>query len=247
MNYLPKWLVWIGSIVVLFLLLFITLNQAQIFNSSIKNVDEKHTITVTAEGKVTAVPDLAVISASVFTTASSANDARNQNDAKMNKVQAFLKSQGIADADITTSSYNLSPTYDYTNGKSVLTGYTATQTLTIKVRDLTKVGDIADGLTQNGINNIQDISYTFDNPDNFREQAREQALMKAAQNAAKLATAAGVSLGKLVTFSENNVGTPVPYPLGVGFGGAAKSEVVPTLQPGTQDITADVTVTYELK
>lgn len=250
---LPKWFVQTFLVLVTGLVAVLFIGQVVNLASKAKGLDEKHTINITAEGKVTAAPDLATINASVVTDGDTAVSAQSDNTKKMDKVIAFVKSQGVKPEDIKTLDYNVYPKYDYSNGRNNLSGYTASQTLNIKLHDLTLVGKLLDGLTQNGINQIQNVSYSFEEPDNLRQQAREQALANAKEKAQRLANAAGVRLGKLVSFSENAYYPgPIPYAtlskdMAAGMGGGGVASAPSQIEPGVQDITAEVNVTFELK
>jgi len=252
MDKIPSWMLKIIAILCAVLLLVLIIDLGYSIRSKYTTVDDKHVVTISAQGKVTAAPDLLIVNTSVVTNASSASDAQNQNTAKMNKVIDFVKTKGVDSKDIETAGYNIYPNYDYKSGTQSVVGYTASQTLSIKVRDLNSVGALLDGVVQNGANQIQSAEYTFSDPDALREQAREQALTSARQKAEKLAAAAGAKLGTLVTFTEeqNNFPTPIPYALNspaLAAGGAPNSLPVTQLEPGTQDITEQVTVTYSLK
>jgi uncharacterized protein YggE len=248
MQNIPKWLVQTISGLLAVLLLVLTVNQLYTVKNKSSEVNGQHTITITAEGKVPSVPDLVTVSAGVQNEGDTAPKAQSVNSTKINKAIEFLKKQyGIKDEDIRTQDYSIYPKYDYIGGKSIVNGYTANQTLVVKIHDIAKVGDVLSGLTENDINQIQNVAYSFDNPDNLKEQAREMALTNAKEKAENLAKAAGVKLGKLVSFSEstNTPGGPVPYAMaqnsGMGGGGS------PQLQPGSQDVVANVSVTYEIK
>ena len=247
MQNIPKWLVQTIAGVLAILLIVVTISQVYTVHSKSTAVST-HTITISAEGKVTAQPDLVTVSAGVTNDADTAAQAQSDNASKMNKAIDFIKNNiGVKAEDISTSNYSIYPKYDYINGKAVASGYTANQTLVVKLHDLSKISNLLAGLTTNDINQIQNVAYTFDNPDNFREQAREQALANAKDKAQNLAKAAGVKLGSLVSFDENSSGGG-PIPLysaakdGMGGGGNA-----PQVEPGTQDIIADISVTYEIK
>jgi uncharacterized protein len=127
-------------------------------------------------------------------------------------------------------------------------GYTLTQTVLVKVRDLEKVPAIVGGLPSRGINQIEQISFDIDDHDRYLNDARAEAFRKARAKADAMAKANGVRVRKVVTFSENTGGFPIPYlraeALGGGgdFGGAP-----PQIEPGTQDVTVQVSVTYEIR
>jgi uncharacterized protein YggE len=227
--------------------LLIVLIVSQVYNvqSKTKEVNDKHIITISAEGKVIAKPDLVTVSAGVQTNGDTAVNAQADNTKKMNAVISYIKNKvGIKDEDVSTQNYSIYQ--NYLNGSSTPSGYVVNQTLVIKLHDLNKASDLLAGLTQNGINQVQSVDYSINDPDNVREQAREMALSNAKDKASKLANAAGVKLGQLVSFSENtNPGGPIIYDAkasGMGGGGAS-----PQLEPGTQEVTADISVTYEIK
>jgi uncharacterized protein YggE len=212
------------------------------------------TITVTAEGKTTVSPDLAEISFSVLSQGQDPQALSTNNNDKMNAVLQFVKAQGIDDKDMTTTNYDLSPNYQYDKNtqRNFITGYTLTQTVQVKVRDLNKVATVLGGLAPLGVNQIGGVNFTFDDPEKFLAVARADAFVKVEAKAKEMATSAGVSLGSIVTVAENNY-VPGPSPLymsansAAGLGGAEAAISVPTIQPGTQDVTDDVSITYELR
>ena len=208
--------------------------------------DTARTITISAEGKVTVTPDVARISFSVVTDGQTADEVQQKNSEAMNKVIGFVKSSGVADDDIKTVGYNLYPRYDYIEGRQVSAGYSLTQTLQVKIRDLKKVGDVLAGTVARGANQVTNIEYFVDDPDNFRAEARAKAFDKAEAKAKELTKLADVRLGKVVTFSESFNGTvPVfyekAYAMGIGGGSA------PDTEAGSQEITVNVNVVFEIK
>ncbi len=254
MQNIPKWLVQAIAGLVAIMLLVVIIDRASAISNARRSVANQNTITISAEGKVNAVPDLATINASVITKGSTAEKAQTDSTKKMEGVMKYIQDQGVDKKDIQTSGYNVYPEYDYNQPGQVITGYVANQTVTVKVRDNALVGKLLGGLTANGVNQIMGVSYSFDDPDDLKQQAREEALKNAREKAQKLADAAGVRLGKLVSFSENSVsGGPIPYPMfdkgvnmdvGMGMGGSVPAMAV---EPGTQDLIAQVSVIYEIK
>lgn len=206
------------------------------------------TLTVTAEGKTTATPDLAEIDFSVVTQGKNPAELSDNNNSKMNAVLQFVESQGIATSDIKTTSYNLAPVYqwDKNTQRNYITGYTLTQTVETKVRDLSKVASVLGGLAPLGVNQIGNVNFTFANDETVLAAARKDAFAKAIEKAKSMAADAGVSLGPVVSVAENHY-IPGPQPVyaaaatAVGLGGG----VSPSIQPGTQEITDTVTIVYE--
>ena len=208
-----------------------------------------NTITITGEGKATAAPDTAQISVSVVTDGATADEVQQKNAKITNSVIDYLKSNGVESGDIKTIQYSLYPRYDYINGKQSLAGFSLTQTMDIKIRDLQKVGELITGTVARGANQITSISYFIDDPETFKAQARAQAFDKAKEKAKEVSKLAGVRLGDVVTFSESINGYPIPmyekaYSLG-GYGGGGG--ISPDTQAGSQDIIINVSVVFEIK
>ena len=250
MKGIPSWLLSLFGFLATLLLILVIISQAYALSAHVQGTNTtQHTITITATGKVTAAPDLAELSASVQTQASSAQSAQLQNTTQMNAVIAVIKKDGIASADIQTSDYSINPAYNFNSGLQKITGYTANQTITVNIHDLSLVGKVLTDVTAQGANEVGDVNYTFNNIDDFREQAREQALASAHDKAEKLASAAGAKLGKLVSFSDEDTPTSIVYPMAAGaVSGNTMAEPAaqptPQTQPGTQDITENVSVIY---
>lgn len=227
-------------------------------------VQAANTINISGHGEIFATPDIATFTYSVVADKPTVADAQAAATAASNAITGYLKSAGIADADIQTSGYSVYPQYDYQNavcpqvapsggttvycppGKQVLKGYEASQSTTVKVRDLGKAGDLLTGVGQKGATNISGLNFTFDNPDAPQDQARSKAIADAKSKAQELAKELGVSLVRVVSFQESSGGYPRPmvYEAAAGKGGAASA---PEISPGTNTVTDDVTVTYEIR
>ncbi len=216
------------------------------------SVPPARTITVTAEGKTTATPDLAEVTFSVVSQGQNPQTLTSNNTDKMNAVLQFIASQNIATSDIATTGYDLEPTYNYDKNtqRNFISGYTLTQTVTLKIHDLTNVATVLGGLAPLGVNQIGGVDFTFNHPNTFVAIARTDALNKAEVKAQQMASQAGASLGEVVNLSENSY-VPRPYPIynTVVTSGMAIPQTVstPNIQPGTQDVTDNVTITYALR
>lgn len=208
-----------------------------------------NTVSVSAEGKVTVSPDIAKLSFSVVSEGTDPESLTQDNIKKMNSAIDFIKSQGVDSKDIKTVQYDLSPRYEYNEEKkrSFISGYQMTQTVLIKIRDLTKPAKILGGLPELGINQINSITFEIDEPEKYLAEARNQAFAKAGQKAKEMAGANNVKLGKIINFSEYQGGGPIPYYETLGMGGAGAIKSAPSIQPGSQEITVSVSITYELK
>ncbi len=208
--------------------------------------------TVSAEGKTTVTPDLAESSFTVLSRGKNPTDLADTNNQKMSAVIEFLKSEGLADKDIKTTAYNLLPDYKYDpkTQSSIITGYTLTQTVFVKMRDFKKVPEIIGGLTPLGVNQIVGISFTVEEPEKFLAVARADAFGKAQAKAAEIAAENGVRLGRVMNIAESQ-NIPVPYYRTMSALGAAEMSApavaAPTIEPGTQEVTAQVSLTYELE
>ncbi len=255
-NTFPRALIWLlGIFLILVMVVYIGDKAFQISKQAKESKEPQKTISISAEGKVKAVPDLAVVNLGVITQGTTAAEVQDQNSKKINQIIDFVKQQGINKEDISTSNFNIYPQYDYRNGKNNITGYQANQTVSIKVRGVDKsteaLGKIIDGATNNGANEVNGVSLSFDDPDNLKEKARENAIERAKQKAQEMARVAGLTLGKVVSVSESNMGGyPVPMAdvaYGMGGAGIAQKSISPNIEPGTQDITAQMTVVFEIK
>jgi uncharacterized protein YggE len=217
------------------------------------SVPPARTITVAAEVKTTATPDLAEITFSVVSQGQNPQMLTTNNTQKMNAVLQFVSSQNIATSDIATTGYDLEPTYNYNNTmqSNTITGYTLTQTVTVKIHDLTNVATVLSGLAPLGVNQIGGVDFTFNDSDTFVALARVDAMNKAEMKAVQMANQAGTSLGEVVNVAENSY---IPQPVTVyntampmAAMGASSAVSTPNIQPGSQDVTDNVTITYALR
>jgi uncharacterized protein YggE len=250
-----KFIVMLVGILSAIVLALVATDRGNNLLQTFQNKNPKNTISITAEGKASAVPDIATISVGVLTSGDTADGVQNESSKKINKIIEFLKTKGVDKADINTTQFNIYPMQDYREGKTIITGYQANQTVTIKVRHLDQSTDqlskILGGVTSAGANQINGVDLDFDDPDAFRQKAREQAIEKAKEKAQALAQAAGLKLGRVVSISESSGGSmPIPYYDGayggIGGGGAERS-VSPNIEPGMQDIIASMTVIFEIR
>jgi len=210
------------------------------------------TIMVNADGKATISPDMARTSFSVVSEGPKPEDLQVDNAKKMGAAVDFVKGLGIEAKDIKTTNYNLSPRYEYdeTRNKSFISGYTLTQTTSVKVRDLNKVAKLLGGLSELGVNDIGSVSFETEDQDKYLAEARNEAFAKAHAKAAEMAMANGVRIKRIVNFSEYQGGPIYPYSyeaFGKGGDAVMSSSVVPPIEPGTDEITVQVSVTYEIQ
>lgn len=243
------------GVLTLFFLVFTLLLIYSMFWGPLKHLAESlmpsRVVTVTADAKATLVPDIAQFSFSVVTEGTDSQVVADQNNKIMNQAIDFVKSNGVALQDIKTIQYNLSPRYNYdrNTGKSYIYGYELDQMVSVKIRDFSKIGKLLGGLPSYGVNDVSSISFQVDDPEKYLVSARDQAFDKAQSKANEMATKLGVRLGDIINFVESSSGPgPLPYEtIGkFGLGGVAPS-VAPAIQPGSQETTVTVSVTYEIR
>ncbi len=211
--------------------------------------NQRNTISIEGEGKVTAKPTLGQISAGLYTEGSEVPAVQAENSSKVNAMIAALKAEDIAEVDIQTSNYTISPKYDYKNNTQHVIGYMVSQNIEIKVRDLAKVGTILARVGQLGANQVNGVNFTIDDPSVLKQEARRKALADARSKANELAQALGVEIVRVVTFSESG-GLPNPMPFYRAEAMAAMpfaTPIAPDIQTGSLDVTSHVSVTYEIR
>ena len=167
-------------------------------------------ISVSGEGSIDLVPDLALLNVGVEAVSESVSEARDEAAQAMDAVIAAVKAQGLEDRDIQTRSFNIRPQYEYQNNRSILVGYTVNSSATVKIRDIDNVGPIIDDVAEAGGNatRIDGIRFTVEDPKSHMADLREAAFQDAKAKAEHLATLAGVELGSLVFITEGS-GVPV--------------------------------------
>jgi uncharacterized protein YggE len=198
------------------------------------------TITVVGEGTAAASPDLARVSIGVVTFAPTATEATKENNDKMTGIINTLKDLGIADKDIQTTNYSISPEFSSQKGETnQITGYRVSDTVQVTVRNLDKIGTVLDQVTQAGANNISGISFGIENPATLQAEARAQAFADAQARAEDLAKLGGIQLGEILSISESTGGGPVPV-------ANALSSTAP-IQPGQTEVHIQIQVIYAIQ
>ncbi|MDD5431102.1 MAG: SIMPL domain-containing protein [Candidatus Pacebacteria bacterium] len=207
------------------------------------------TIVVSGEGKVTAIPDIATISFSVVSRGATPAAIASANNTKINAAIEYVKSQGMEDKDIKTTNYDLSPVYEYDKERktSFISGYSLTQTVTLKIRDFTKISAIVGALPGFGVNDIGSLSFSIDDDETYLNEARKEAFEKAFAKARAMAKQNHVKIERVVTFSESQ-NYPYYYKtLGMGVAESSMPSAAPRIEPGSQEVTVSVSVTYEIE
>jgi uncharacterized protein YggE len=203
---------------------------------------------ISATGDVTRVPDIAIITAGVMTRAATARSALQQNATRMDRVIAALKRAGVEDRDIQTSNINLNPEYTYANNQPPkLNGYTASNQLTIRFRDIANSGTILDALVAEGANQINGPSLTIDKPELALDEARTRAAAAGRARAELYARTLGLRVARLVAVSESG-GYAAPPPMPPMVMMAERAQAADTkIVPGEQKLSVTLNMTYELQ
>ena len=200
---------------------------------------------ISATGTSTRTPDLMVIGAGVVTQANKAGEAMRTNAAAMTATVAALKRAGIADRDIQTQSINLQPQYRYgDNVPPVLTGYQASNRVSVRLRDLKNAGSVLDALIAAGANQIDGPTLSVDHPEAALDEARVKALATARTRAELYAKAAGMTVRRIVRISESDGSPPVVRPMMMMARGKAADST--PVEAGEQELTVTLSVVFEL-
>ena len=217
-----------------------------------KEAEVKNTISVSGTGEIWTKPDLVLIDFSVVGEKKTVIEAMAENTKKMNSVIEAIKSQGVEEKDLKTTNFSISPRYEwyekseiYPAGKRVLVGYEVNQTLQVKIRDLTKIGNIIQVATEAGANQVGDLRFMIDKQDELKSQARKEAIEKAKVMAKEIAGQLGVKLVKITNFSENAI-APIPYPYFMENAAEGGKVGTPQIQTGENKIEVQVSITYEI-
>lgn len=207
----------------------------------------ERTITVNGFGKVNGKNDIAVTTMGYSNTDKDVAKAQANNKKVMDQIYAELKKMNIADKDL-QSDYSVYPDYNYTSDKGQeLKGYRVSNSLTIKIRDLNKIGEVLSLAGKYGATEVSGLSFTIDEPEDLKSQARDKALADVKVKAAHLANVLGMRLGGIVSYNEYEGGVDLYQPKmmyaetgGMGGGGPA------AISRGSKDVNMNVTVTYEV-
>lgn len=227
-----------------------------------KEIYPQSTIMVSGKGEAYAIPDIATFNFSVIELGDTVKQAQEKVDQKINKALGAVRDLGVEDRDVKTTSYNVYPKYEWNQvqcfaypcpaGKSVLTGYEVSQSITVKVRETDKAADLVTKIGSIGVQNISNLEFSVDDREKYVAEARAEAIAEAKVKAKELAKQLGVKLGKMMYYNENG-NYPYYYGEGMGMGGGkdmSVSSVAPAraeLSQGETKITSDITITYEIK
>lgn len=215
------------------------------FSVSSVTTAKSDTFNVTGEGKVVVKPDIASVTVGLQAQSPTVKGAQDQINSVINKISENLKQSGIEAKDIQTINYSIYPNMDYAGGSQRITGYSASTNLLIKVRNIDKINEVIDIATNNGANQISGVRFDVDDKTKAENEARQKAVDEAKSKAQEAAKVAGFKLGKIINYSENFGGFPRPIPMLSTL--ESKAAISPTqVEPGTTDITVNVTLSYEI-
>lgn len=201
----------------------------------------ERTVTVTGEATVGVAPDTAVIRIGVSSQEKTAREAGEANARQMTSVLAAIKASGIAERDIQTSRLSLQPQYDPNKGGTArLTGFQATNQVTVRIRDIDSLPTVLDRAIGAGANEMSGIEFVVSEQSKLLDQARDDAIADARRKAELYARAAGAKVGQVVSISEEGPASPQPRPMQ-----AVRAGAVP-VAPGEQTLRAIVSVSYQL-
>jgi len=235
-----------------------TINTVKEYRFIGGGVSATNTITVSGEGEVFAVPDIAEFSFSVVEEKKTVADAQEIAAQRINSIIAFLDERDVKETDIKTTNYNVYPRYEFIRencsggfcppgGERVLKGFEVSQSISVKVRDTEEAGSILAGIGERGATNISGLNFTIDDEEDLSEEARKEAIEDARKKAKQLAKDLDVKLVRVVSFSES--GGPISAKFAFAEIAALDSAggSVPELPVGENKITSNVSITYEIR
>ncbi len=217
--------------------------------------DHLRTIEVHGEGEVSAAPDVAEIYLSVITQEEDSEEALNENNEKTENVISYLKEEGVEEDMIQTSGFDMRPLYDHREDERtgererVIYAYEARNTVEVEFKDLEDVGSLIDGAIRAGANEVKNLRFSIENEEEYKSQAREEAIREAEDRAESIAASLEVSLGRVLDFSEDKAFYRTPFMEAdmreVAMEDVAEEEV--PIEPGESEITSSVIIEYEIR
>lgn len=249
----------IGILLSLFLAVK-AINAVKEYSNIGRGVYPSNTISVSGTGEVFVIPDVASFSFSVVEEGKDVAEARNKSATKINSIIDSVKSMGVEDKDIKTTGYNAYPKYEYTRvvctefscppGKQTLVGYEVSQTVTLKIREIDKAGEVLTKVGDLGASNISGLDFVVDDMDSVEAEARAKAIANAKEKAKTLSKSLNVKLSNMVSFYESDPSSI--YARGMGaesFDSKMMSSpaVVPQLPTGENKYVSNVSIIYEIR
>lgn len=251
-----------GAVISMVMLAISSLIFAGIYAKSVEPSSYRN-FSVSGEGKITAVPDVAQFSFSVITEGGkNIAELQKENSQKANGAINFLKQNGAQDKDIKTTNYNLQPRYQHFDCSSIrlgternkpcpppeIVGYSVNQTVSVKVRDFNKISDLLAGTVQSGANAVSELSFIIDDKTALENKARQEAIENAMKKAESMAQAGRFNLGKILSINEEEGGMPrFSIREKLFSNGAGRADTAPEIEPGSQEVIINVSINYEIR
>lgn len=248
----------VAVIATIFVFAYAAASYANTFSRSIQP-SLFRSFSVSTEGKIVAIPDVAQFSFGVKTEGGkNISDLQKENTEKTNKAIEFIKANGVEAKDIKTTNYSLEPRYQYYDCSRLdnsakpcpppdIVGYTVSQMVSVKIRDFKKIGDVIAGIVKNGVNEVSSLSFVIDDQTLVQDQARNEAIAKAKEKAISVAKAGGFRMGRLLSIEEGSTPFYRYDNLTAKALGGEESLSSPIIEPGSQEITVTVTLRYEIR
>lgn len=209
--------------------------------------EEQRTLSVSGNGEVDAKPDVATVRLSVFVQEKTAEEAQTKNSEKMTAVLDVIKAMGVLEKDIQTQSIGVYPVQDYEKNPPVITGYTATNSITVEIHDMDMTGELITAATQAGANEVLSVDFRLQDETKFYQQALQSAVADAQAKAQAMADAAGVELDGPLDMQESGSVSAPQYMLEAPAADKPEGSVNTPVQSGEITVAAQVTIEYKLK
>jgi uncharacterized protein YggE len=239
----------LAALIIIFCLIGSSVGAAGTDNTIVTS--QQQGISVTGEGKVTVTPDIVNISMGVQSHETSVAEAMKKTSDAMAKIMDVLKTNNIADKDIQTQQFNVNPqfSYDQSSGTQSINGYSVTNTVNVKLRDINHVGTIIDAVVKAGGNLtvINNVNFTVEDPTKYYDDARQKAVDDAKQKAQDIANSYGVTIGKPILVVETSASmNPYYNNYGGGSGSVVSSDSGNSFNAGSTDILLNVYASYSI-
>ncbi len=255
MSNLIKNLIGVVAIVAVLAFAYLSWQYVKVYDRSSEPTNYR-SFYVQAEGEAVGVPDVAQFSFDVITQGGTdISKSQTDNTEKMNAVLEYVNGQGIDKKDIKTTAYNIQPRY--TSNRCVegvcpppqIVGYTVSQSAQVKIRDFSKISGMLQAVVDNGANSVSQLSFIIDDTTDVENEARADAIQKAQAKAELIAKEAGFSVGRILEINENfyPVYAQPKMEMAVSsYDSSAGGAPAPSIEPGSQDITVQINIRYEI-
>ncbi len=239
-----SWVIGIGITVIVFLFLVKTLDLY--IPVYLVNTSRSSELVVTGEGKVEVIPDTAYVDTGItVNNVPTVTDAQNQINEVNNKLVEAMKKLGIPKENIKTSNYSINPNYSYNRDGNKITGYNANASISIKLKDISLVAKTIEDATAAGANQVEGARFSVDQPEKYREEARNKAIENAKAQAGKLASTLGIGLGKITNIVESSNQSPIYADRSMKMLSAGGAAPAPEIEAGSQTISSVVTLYFD--